>query len=383
MSFIRKTVETINRCYTTVLIIGGRCLYRRQYKKLLRSHPVGKIERESEYLAKWRHLSRKPHVAPFRLFSQYTGADPNIVPEDISATIIQPLLNPIEYRPYYQDKNMFDKILSPEIMPVTLLRGMHGKSFDVKYRSTEDVKSIISKICREEERIFIKPSVNSSSGDAVIGFNRADDGLLHSLKDGTVFDENWLNNYKKDNPNYILQRGLKQHKDVAFYNTSSINTIRVVTYRSVTDEKSHFLRAVIRIGKRGAFVDNAHAGGVFVGIDCNGILGKYACDQYGNRYDSFNGIDFNGTCHFIPHFEQIIQFAEKVASQIHHARLVAQDICLQDNGEPCLIEFNLRAFAPWVFQFVSGSVFGKYTDEIINYCVQNRKNVKKVFVEPF
>lgn len=383
MSLLRKIVESVNAGYTGALVRGGRLFYRHFYGELLKRHPVGKVAGEADYVEKWRPLSRKPHLAPYRLFSQYIGPDPNIVPEDISATIIQPLLNPAEYRAYYQDKNMFDKILSPDIMPATLMRGIGGMDYDAEYALIEDAKPAIDEISRTEERIFIKPSVDSSSGDSVVGFSRGKDGLLYSMEDGKAFDEVWLANYKADNPDYIVQRGLSQHKDIARFNPSSINTIRVATYRSVIDDKPHFLSALIRIGKTGSFVDNAHAGGLFVGIDRNGVLGKYACDQYGNRYETFNGINFRDDTYVIPDFEKIIQFSESVASQILHARLVAQDICIEADGQLKLVEFNLRAFSMWLFQFTSGVAFGDYTDEIIRYCAENRKRVRKVIVEPF
>lgn len=47
----------------------------------------------------------------YLLFSRYIGNDINIVPEAISHNIIEPILNPVEYRRFYEDKNMFDKVL--------------------------------------------------------------------------------------------------------------------------------------------------------------------------------------------------------------------------------------------------------------------------------
>lgn len=245
------------------------------------------------------------------------------------------------------------------------------------------MKPILADISEKEECIFVKPTVGTSSGLQVVGFRRKNDGILYSLLNGIAFDEKWLHDYMMDNSDFIIQRGLTQHSAISKFNPSSINTIRVATYRSVVDNKPHFLNAVLRIGNKGSFVDNAHSGGLFVGVDEEGRLGKFACDQYGNRYDSFNGINFNTETHTIPNFDVIIDFAKRVASDIIHARLVAQDICLEANGNPKLVEFNIRAFSPWLFQFTVGPVFRKYTDEIIEYCVAHKKDVCKVIVEPF
>lgn len=66
-----------------------------------------------------------------------------------------------------------------------------------------------------------------------------------------------------------------------------------------------------------------------------------------------------------------------------HHRLLAQDICIDSDGVPHLVEFNIRAYSVWLFQFTSGPALGEYTDEIIDYCSKRMSNVRKVFVEPF
>lgn len=382
-SIFRKMSKSINSIYTRILIYGGAKLYKRFYSSQLKRHPARRKESEKYYLQLWSRLCRNPDKNTYRLFSQYIGEDSRIAPEDVTSGIIQPLMNPVSYRGYYQDKNMFDKILSPDIMPSTLLRGMMGGVYTVDYQIVADLESVLAVISEKEECIFVKPTVDTSSGEQVVGFRRRSDGILHSLTDGVAFDKKWLHDYMIDNSDFIIQRGLTQHSAISKFNPTSINTIRIATYRSVADNKPHFLNAILRIGNKGSFVDNAHSGGMFIGINKNGILGKYACDQFGNRYDSFNGINFNTETHIIPDFDTIIDFSEKVASDIIHARLVAQDICLEADGSPKLVEFNIRAFSPWLFQYTVGPAFGDYTDEIIEYCVAHKKDISKVIVEPF
>lgn len=88
-------------------------MYHKSAHKLLKLHPTSNSykEKEIEYHNKWAKLQGNPDKKVFRLFSQYIGPNPDIVPEDISSGIIQSILNPIVTRGYYQDKNMFEKIL--------------------------------------------------------------------------------------------------------------------------------------------------------------------------------------------------------------------------------------------------------------------------------
>lgn len=379
---LKQLSEAINKCYTRMLITGSNILYRRSYKKLHKLHPSNSInKKELEYKKRWKRLSRHTDINTFRLFSQYIGPDPNIVPEDICAGIIQPILNPIETRPYYQDKNMFEKILPSDFLPVAILRKIKGEYYDRDFNPVDITNDWLSKLNISSERIFVKPATDSSSGVGVVSFKRIEDRYYTS--DGKQFNCSFLNEYSKDYDDFIVQEGLTQHKYISQFNPTSINTIRIATYRSVKDNQVHVCAIIMRIGKIGSDVDNAHAGGLFVGVGKDGTIGSYACDQNGNKYSEFNGIDFENNCYKIPDFNKIMDFAVKVGQYIPHHRLLAQDIAITKDGSPRLVEFNLRGFSTWLFQFTSGPALGEYTDEVINYCATKKKNITKVFVEPF
>lgn len=41
-------------------------------------------------------------------------------------------------------------------------------------------------------------------------------------------------------------------------------------------------------------------------------------------------------------------------------------------GNPRLIEVNYNGMGLWLYQFTNGACFGKFTDEIIKYCIANK-----------
>lgn len=101
--------------------------------------------------------------------------------------------------------------------------------------------------------------------------------------------------------NFIIQKAVSQSSFMSVFNPSSVNTLRVATYRSVKTGKVHVINAVMRIGASGKNVDNAHSGGRFIGIDHKtGIVGKYVCDWLGKTDTVFNGIDFSKESFQIP-----------------------------------------------------------------------------------
>ena len=94
----------------------------------------------------------------------------------------------------------------------------------------------------------------------------------------------------------------------------------------------------------------------------------------------FNGVDLKNSNLQVPNFDTVKDLAEKNSSKIEHLRLLQLDIMLDENNEPLLIEYNVRAFAPWVFQFTSGTAFREYTDEIIEYCKANKDKATRVYI---
>ena len=175
--------------------------------------------------------------------------------------------------------------------------------------------------------------------------------------------------YKND---FIIQECISQSTFFSQFNPTSINTIRMAVYRSVTDNQLYVTNVILRIGANGSVVDNAHSGGRFIGINECGGLNKYVCETFGTTAKSFNGINFSQSDFVIPHYEEIKEFAKNVAKEIPHHRLIALDIGIDKDNKPILIEYNIGAFSYWLFQFSGQPALQGFTDEIINYCAAKK-----------
>ena len=82
----------------------------------------------------------------------------------------------------------------------------------------------------------------------------------------------------------------------------------------------------------------------------------------------------------MPYYDKVIDFAKDVARHIPHHRLLALDIMLDENNNPRLIEFNVEKYSVWLFQFTTGGAFGEFTDEIIDYCAEHKKEIKSEYL---
>lgn len=354
-----------------------RKFYNKQYNSLLKRNnlPNNPCEGEDKWIKRWSVLGKVSPVY-FRLFSNYIGNDINIIPEDICRNTIEPILNPIRYTSYYADKNMFDKLFGHNIMPQTIFRKMYGFYYDSNYKcihiyNSQELNQILSVSgCK---KIVIKPTVDSSSGNDVRLFEKIGDKWIE-VGGNIELCIDFLDKYYNDN--FIVQECLEQADFMSYYNPTSVNTLRLTLYRSVKTDECHIPSAIMRIGKNGSLVDNAHAGGGYIGIKSDGTLCNNVLNQHGETTTEFNGIDFTKE-HKIPNWNKVVEFAKYIGRNIPHHRLLALDIMVDKDGNYRLIEFNCKAYSMWLFQFTVGAALGEYTDEIIEYCKNNINKAEK------
>jgi len=175
--------------------------------------------------------------------------------------------------------------------------------------------------------------------------------------------------YQKYHRTVVLRQCVCQHPYLAQFNPTSVNTIRIFTYQDIHGIV-HPMRSILRIGGKGANVDNAHAGGMFCGVGDDGTLGKYCCSFLADHTPVFNGIDFEHGSYIIPEFDKIKSFCIAIGRRIPFHDLIAMDIALDCNSLPKLLEINTGGFSAWLFQLTVGSCFGTFTDEIMKRCRQ-------------
>ncbi|WP_297900655.1 sugar-transfer associated ATP-grasp domain-containing protein [uncultured Parabacteroides sp.] len=363
---IRGILCLIEHILGYVFIIINNHIYSKQFKNRLRSLGYNSAERqpgEDAYIRKWERLSNKVEPYSYRLFLRYIGQNENIVPEAVGRTFIEPVLNPIRYRAYYSDKNLYAQYLPKEFLPETIARRINGgKILDSDYSLF--VGDPFLCIPTYIKALILKLSVDTDSGKGVTKLFRKGNGWETVDREPfTVID---LEKYGND---WILQEAVEQHAFMARFCSTAVNTLRIAVYRSPKDELPHVVASMMRIGKEGAYCDNGHAGGAGVGVNPKtGEVNHYATDQYGNRYEKWNSVDFTKEKFVIPKWSSILSFACEVARKNHHLRLLALDICLDKEGNPKLLEYNCSGYSYWLFLYNAVDALGDYTEEIIEYC---------------
>ncbi len=342
-----------------------RKTYLQLYKKIFALHPELNTHEAQEYawLNKWQTYDSSVSKASYRIFSKFIGEDINIIPLETCANLVEPQLNPKEYIEFYADKNSLHLFLPHSFMPNVVLRNISGYFYNNDYQIVnDDIDSVLANL--QPAKLILKPS-RECSGKGVQLITKTD-GKYITSNDDVISAAYLASHYGKD---YLLQECVKQSTYLAQFNPTSVNTIRLFTYRDIHGTIVP-MRSILRIGGKGANVDNAHSGGLFCGIDEQGHLGKFCCSWLGDRVDTFNDIDFANGDFTIPNYDKIKMFGVEIAKRIPHHDLIAMDIALDESNNPTLLEINVGGFSAWLFQFTIGSTFGNYTDEIMQRCTK-------------
>ena len=153
-----------------------------------------------------------------------------------------------------------------------------------------------------------------------------------------------VNNYEKlyndlRKENVLIEECLKACDEIQSLNPDSLNTIRVVTISKAP--KVVVFGAFIRMGRKGAIVDNAHAGGIFAQINVDsGVIESCGITTNGDQYDTHPDTGVKLLGFQIPHWEEIKKQCIDAALSIDNLYFAGWDVCVRPDGKIEFIEGN-------------------------------------------
>ncbi len=145
-----------------------------------------------------------------------------------------------------------------------------------------------------------------------------------------------IKHYKKG----IVEQIIIQHKDMAKFNSETVNTIRIHTYYK--DGKVDIINATVRFGaSRGSFIDNWSAGGVIAPVDVK--TGKIIGDgstKFGELVEKhpISNVKFKGFQ--VPSWDKVLKMVEEAAKVVKTVSYVGWDAVINEDGSVQLIEGN-------------------------------------------
>ena len=175
---------------------------------------------------------------------------------------------------------------------------------------------------------FVKKKVFSSMGKGVeLVDTKAPGTDIQSLFEGMI-----------RNGKHLLEERVIQSRELARVNPSSVNTVRCITFN--TNDGIEVPYCFFKAGRNGAFVDNAGAGGIVVGVDPKtGTCFTDGFTEYGEQYANHpeSGVAFKGLV--LPEWESLIATCKEISAGFPKMNYLSYDLAHTDEGW-VLIEVN-------------------------------------------
>lgn len=268
---------------------------------------------------------------------------------DIFYFYVLPCLNSYELRPAYADKNFYTRIFPGANIVRSVIKNRNGLFYDGADNpiSRDDA---IGLCMSEKSQCMIKPTLLSCDGVGVELFDASSRDTVASL-------------FEKYNVNFAVQNKVVQHSVMGRLNPTSVNTLRMFTYRSLVDGVILLPYTMVRFGGKGTYIDNARAGGGFCQVDEEGHVSDRLYKLYEWQLHSLKkdlGIDKLT----IPNYNKAVEFVKHLHSYLPYFDFIGWDIAIDKNGEPTMIEFNVDPSIE-LQQVGYGPVFGNYLDEVV------------------
>ena len=302
-----------------------------------------------------------------KYYTAFTGNfDANYFPELIYASEFEHYLHCNEaYCKVFSDKNVLPYLAQAAGVKTAktlfscvggLLRNEHNEpltaaAFEMQFGSVGEA--------------FVKPSVDSNSGDGcrVVNMQQGKDVLSGQTVAQLI---------KSLGKNFIVQERLRSHPAVAALYPHSVNTFRIVTYRW-KDEILH-ARLLMKIGRGGKNVENAHAGGIFVAVEDDGTLHKTAFSEFNTQFLQHPDTHITFEGYKIPHMDKLIEAAFKMHALLPQVGIFHWDFILNEQGIPVIMEGNTGTGGIGSIQMAHGKgLFGDKTGEILRWTAQMKK----------
>lgn len=129
----------------------------------------------------------------------------------------------------------------------------------------------------------------------------------------------------------VVEEFVNQTSEMSKFNPSSVNTIRIATFRN--NNQVEIMFAFARFGRKGSIVDNGGRGGIFCSIDKKtGMLNPTGRDENGIWYQCHpdSGIGFDNV--YIPQWDDVIRLAKELSGVVSQQVYVGWDLAYTENG---------------------------------------------------
>lgn len=316
------------------------------------------------------YYNKKIDTTLHMAFMNMTGRkEVRLIPGRIMAREIFPVFNDYNVTSFYGDKNIYGSIIKPPYGPETVIKKIGGNFFDSEYNHI-DYEEAHNLLLHTNQDLIIKLS-RANNGRGVGKFSVKNNKIYFEGKNIT-FNE-LLEIHNKD---FIVQKVIQQHPNLAAPHPSSVNTVRIVTFRWKGEIK--YLFGFARFGIDNDIRDNATVDlSPAIGITDSGEFYNTAINKLG---DVFTHHPTTNYCFAelepIPKYENFKEYVKNLHKKFIHIDIIAWDIAVGLDGQPIVLECNFAGSTEFYQLVTQKSFFGDLTEEVLKHVIDEHKNRK-------
>ena len=303
----------------------------------------------------------------YRMVYHVTGKhDPRFIPDSIAHHVLLPYYNDAEKMRAYVDKNMFQRLLPDMPFPKMFGQCMNGHFYgpDGKYATDELTDEYVETVFHAFQDYTARENNNDASHALIIKQSqRSYCGKGVSLC--KVESPEDLRRAIEDNNsgNFLIQAAIKQHAFFRQFNESSVNIMRITSWRHGGDVE--IFCPCIRYGIEGSHTDVAFVDGEeivqVVGIGADGRIFEGGVTMSGKPLAPVIPDKQ------VPNWEKVVETVRRNHLQLPYFDLVGWDFTLDEAGNVVCIEYNLLHPGTIIYQFAHGPLAGEHTEEFLSF----------------
>ena len=224
------------------------------------------------------------------------------------------ICNDPAYRYLFDQKPEFDKKFK---------KFLHRDFLDLRTATEEDFRKFLS----DKDSFFVKEPAGMF-GKGVFKVNTQD------IEDvSAAFKE-----YKSKD--YLCEGVLTQCREMAEFNDTSINTLRIVTILKA-DGEVQIMGGLLRVGRKGRIADNFHHMGIAAYMDpATGIVCTTGLDKNGTRHVVHPDSGKQIVGFQVPIWDKVAETVKEAALVVPQIRYVGWDVVITEDYEVALVEGN-------------------------------------------
>lgn len=183
----------------------------------------------------------------------------------------------------------------------------------------------------ERNKKFIVKPIDGSHGKGIRIINKEEDRDLNGL----------FNQLVKENS--IIEEIVVQNEEIAKFNPTSVNTLRVVTL-ICPDGQTRIMTANLRMGNGERYADNFHHNGIAALLDVEtGVVVTAGIDMNFNKYIIHPHSEKQIIGFKVPCWEKVIKTVKAAANVTPTVGYVGWDVVIGENEEIIILEGNAAA----------------------------------------